>query len=82
MLVGASTATLTTGGLLLLVVAAHVVVAVPVARLPWQRLWLLTRVPGYLAWKLFHLGAVLRAARRDAPWVRTARDKPTHGASS
>ena len=81
-LVGASIETVASGGLLLLLIAAHVIVAVPISGLPWRRLWLLTRVPGYLAWKLFHLGAVLRAARPDAPWVRTARNNPTHGASS
>ena len=68
--------------LMLAVIGAHVVSAVAVAGLPWQRLRLLAHVPGYLLWKLLHLGGVLRGARRDAPWVRTARNPSKEGASS
>lgn len=73
---------LTVGGVMLTVVAVHVVVAVPVAGLPWRRLAALVRAPWYLAWKLMRLGAVLRGARRESAWVRTARNPRSNGASS
>jgi len=81
LLAGSSFAVPLAAALMLAVVGAHVVSAVPVAGLPWDRLWLLARVPGYLFWKLLHLGGVLRGARHDAPWVRTARNPSSEGAS-
>jgi len=82
LLAGGSFAIPLAAALMLAVIGAHVVSAVPVAGLPWHRLWLLARVPGYLLWKLLHLGGVLRGARHDAPWVRTARNPSSKGASS
>jgi len=82
LLAGGSFAIPLAATLMLAVIGAHVVSAVPVAGLPWHRLWLLIRIPGYLFWKLLHLGGVLRGARRDAPWVRTARNPSSEGASS
>lgn len=82
LLAGGSFAIALAAALMLAVIGAHVVSAVAVAGLPWQRLRLLAHVPGYLLWKLLHLGGVLRGARRDAPWVRTARNPSKEGASS
>jgi cellulose synthase/poly-beta-1,6-N-acetylglucosamine synthase-like glycosyltransferase len=82
LLPGVSAATPLTASLMTAVIAAHVVSAIPIAGLPWRRLWLLARVPGYLTWKLLHLGGVLHSARHDAPWVRTARNASSEGASS
>ncbi len=73
-LAAGSSAALTTASLLLALVAVHVVTALPVAGLPWRRLLTLARVPWYLLWKLLRIGAVLRGARRDSAWVRTARN--------
>jgi cellulose synthase/poly-beta-1,6-N-acetylglucosamine synthase-like glycosyltransferase len=79
-LAAGSPATAMTGAILLLIVGAHVVVALPVAGLPWRRLLTLARAPWYFAWKLTRLGAVLRGARRNADWVRTARNPKSTGA--
>jgi hypothetical protein len=46
---------------------------VAVGRLPWSRLWLLARIPFYLAWKLRMILPILASARRDSAWVRTDR---------
>jgi cellulose synthase/poly-beta-1,6-N-acetylglucosamine synthase-like glycosyltransferase len=82
LLAGGSFTIAQAAALMLALIGAHVVSAVSVAGLPWQRLRLLAHVPGYLLWKLLHLGGVLRGARRDAPWVRTARNPSKEGASS
>ena len=58
----------------LLVIAVHVLMAVHVADLPWHRLLVLARVPGYLAWKLLLLGRIAVTARKDSAWIRTARN--------
>jgi cellulose synthase/poly-beta-1,6-N-acetylglucosamine synthase-like glycosyltransferase len=79
-LAAGSPAAALTGAILLLIVGAHVIVALPVAGLPWRRLLTLARTPWYLAWKLTRLGAVLRGARRNADWVRTARNPKSTGA--
>jgi hypothetical protein len=54
-------------------VGLHLVAAVAVGRLPWSRLWLLARIPFYLAWKLRMILPILASARRDSAWVRTDR---------
>lgn len=55
-------------------VALHVLAALWVGGLPWRRLLVLARVPGYLLWKLRLLGRIAATARRDSAWVRTARN--------
>lgn len=57
----------------LCIVILHTVVAMRVARLPWSRLWSLTRVPFYLLWKLRMLATTLAGAARGSPWIRTDR---------
>ncbi|MDP1525815.1 MAG: glycosyltransferase family 2 protein [Rhodocyclaceae bacterium] len=57
----------------LLVVVAHVIAALRVARLPWSRLLLLTRIPGYLLWKLRMLAGTLAGSKNHSTWVRTNR---------
>jgi len=56
----------------LLVVAAHVLVAIAVGGRP-RDLAVLALAPFYVLWKIFQLPLLLRTARRNARWIRTRR---------
>lgn len=55
------------------IVALHLLAAVRVAHLPWSRLFLVARIPGYLLWKLSMLAGTFAGAGRNSAWVRTNR---------
>ncbi len=57
----------------LLIVVMHVMAAIHVAGLGWDRLLVLCRVPFYLLWKIRMIGRTVRTARKDSDWVRTER---------
>jgi GT2 family glycosyltransferase len=57
----------------LLIVAAHVGVALARGGGSWRDVAALATAPAYMAWKLGLASAIARAARRDAAWVRTER---------
>ena len=63
----------------LLVVGLHLVVAARVGRLPWRQLGALVFVPFYVLWKLALVPATLSQAGRNAPWIRTARERAREG---
>ena len=46
---------------------------------PWESLGALAGAPRYLIWKLSLLRRTQRAARGDAPWIRTAREAAEAG---
>ena len=58
----------------LAVVAVHVVLACVRQDRPLENLKALALAPIYIFWKLTKLGAVLKAGRKDADWVRTDRE--------
>lgn len=55
------------------IVVMHVVAAIHVAGLGWDRLFVLCRVPFYLLWKIRMIGRTLHTARKNSDWVRTER---------
>ncbi len=59
--------------LALCIVVTHVLAAIYVAGLGWNRLFVLCRVPFYLFWKMRMVGRTLHSARKDSDWVRTER---------
>ena len=59
------------------VVAFHVLAAVRVGRGGWKDLGALATAPFYVLWKLGIAKTILRSARRDTNWVRTAREGET-----
>lgn len=61
-------------GASLAVVVAHVLIAMPVMRASQAHWQALLTVPAYLLWKLALLGGTLKAARRNAKWVRSKRN--------
>jgi len=58
----------------LAVTGVHVISAIPVGGGGRRDLAALALAPFYILWKICMLPSILRAARRDAPWVRTERD--------
>jgi len=58
----------------LMLVVLHVSAAIVVGGGGIRDFAALMAVPFYLAWKLVTAPAILRSARRAAPWVRTARE--------
>lgn len=54
-------------------VLLHVIAAIYVAGLGWDRLLVLCRVPFYLFWKIRMIRQTLRSARKNSDWVRTER---------
>lgn len=58
----------------LLLVVAHVAMAMVLGRAGKEDWKALAMVPFYIGWKLMNLGGILKAARKSTPWKRTARD--------
>jgi hypothetical protein len=58
----------------LAVVGAHVISAIAVGGGGWRDLAALALAPFYVLWKICMLPSILRASRRNAPWVRTERE--------
>ncbi len=54
----------------------YVLVAATLGPDPGAALSALASVPGYIAWKLWMIPRTRLAARRDAAWIRTARNAP------
>ncbi|MEO8128596.1 MAG: glycosyltransferase family 2 protein [Bryobacteraceae bacterium] len=63
----------------LAVVGVHILVAVWRGGGGWRELAALASAPFYILWKLTLVGSLLRSARRDASWVRTAREGAAQG---
>lgn len=61
-------------GFALLVVAAHVLIAIRIGGGQVRDLYALSIAPLYIVWKLMILPLIGRSAARDASWVRTARE--------
>ena len=58
----------------LAVAGGHVLSAIAVGGGGWRDLAALALAPFYIGWKICMLPSILRAARSDAPWVRTERE--------
>ncbi|HTS32132.1 MAG TPA: glycosyltransferase family 2 protein [Bryobacteraceae bacterium] len=58
----------------LAVVGGHVAAAIAVGGGGWRDAAVLAWAPFYVLWKICMLPTILRASRKDAPWVRTERD--------
>jgi cellulose synthase/poly-beta-1,6-N-acetylglucosamine synthase-like glycosyltransferase len=61
------------GLFLVALLLVHVAVAVALGGNAMQSLASLATAPGYMFWKLARLGAIIRSARPEAEWLRTAR---------
>lgn len=57
----------------LIIVAAHVLIALVVDGGNWKDIAALATAPFYLLWKLTMIPTLIRAARPEAAWVRTVR---------
>ncbi len=67
------------GGLGVLTAAFYLGVAASLGAHPRESLTALVAAPRYLVWKFFLQRKTRRAARSDAPWIRTAREAETPG---
>ncbi len=51
----------------------HVSLSIKLGGNPRESLAGLAAAPGYVFWKLFKMGSIIRSSRPEAPWVRTPR---------
>jgi cellulose synthase/poly-beta-1,6-N-acetylglucosamine synthase-like glycosyltransferase len=61
------------GAALILLIVAHVLVAVTLGGNASESLAALATAPGYVFWKLTRMGAIIRSSRPDTQWLRTPR---------
>jgi hypothetical protein len=61
-------------------IVLYVLASAALGPAPGETLGALLSVPGYLAWKVWMIPKTRLAARRDAAWVRTARNPEQGGA--